>query len=94
MSTFALVFHRNVANAHLARRTAENVSAAARNAISLLEGLFAAEEEIANAPVVEGSGKRKRDSSGVKDVADPFQKVVNRLLVSSRPVSVLNRARR
>lgn len=47
----------------------------------MLEGLFAAEEEIANAPAVDSSGqKRKRGEEGLNS-ADPFHKVVGRLLV-------------
>ena len=67
-------------------RTAENTSAAARNAIRLLEGLFAAEEELRSTSSSLSHKKKKRKvddgtATPSNDPADTFSRVVNRLLV-------------
>ncbi|KAK4057475.1 hypothetical protein OIO90_001544 [Microbotryomycetes sp. JL221] len=73
-------------------KLAENVSAAARNAIRLLEGLLSAEVEIRMTQQVDQPAvvkKRKLSSEGASSTAaDPFQKAVNRLLLAaSSPAS-------
>ncbi|KAM0786827.1 hypothetical protein ACM66B_002256 [Microbotryomycetes sp. NB124-2] len=68
-------------------KTAENVSAAARNAIRLLEGLLGAETEIRSTQQTNGdhvTKKRKLDSaSDTVAGGDPFQKAVNKLLLAA-----------
>lgn len=76
-------------------KTAQFVSTAARNAVSLLEGLLAAEAEITQRSPVSGT-KRRRIQEDSETADAPFTNVVNRLLLAAaspsadvcRPLSV------
>ncbi|ORY91511.1 fungal-specific transcription factor domain-domain-containing protein [Leucosporidium creatinivorum] len=59
----------------------EQTSAAARNAISLLQGLLAAEQEIT--PSSSKGVKRRRIDGNAESTEDPFRQVVNRLLLQA-----------
>ncbi|KAM0751752.1 hypothetical protein T439DRAFT_324943 [Meredithblackwellia eburnea MCA 4105] len=72
-------------------KTAQMVSAAARNAVSLLEGLLAAEAEITQpSPVVGAKRRRIQDDSDTTDA--PFTNVVNRLLLAAASPATLGEA--